>query len=169
MSTKVVVTRPSLWNEEITMTNTVSLCQILGIEEQMIQYDAIASEDHSYVATRQERNRNGKYWKTSLNKEGIQGPMNQEKETNQSSLHNKSGNGLINNLKASKKTNTDLNLAQDGDSTLPPGRRIHLRHRTGSRAATGRQIEAGIRGKHHPGLNSIFLLRSEMSFRLSEI
>ena len=78
-----------------------------------------------------------------------------EIEINRSLLHNKSGNGLINNLKASRSTITDVNLAQDGDSTLPPGR-IHLRHRTGSRAATGSQIEAGIRGKHHPGLNSIF-------------
>ena len=54
-------------------------------------------------------------------------------------------------------------LVQDGDSTLPPGRRIHLRHHTGNRAATGSQIEAGICGKHHPGLNSnLFLLCSEM-------
>ena len=79
-----------------------------------------------------------------------------EKETNQSLLHNKSGNGLINNFKASKNTITDLNLVQDGDSTLPPGRRIHLPQRTGSNAATGSQIEAGICGKHHPGLNSNF-------------
>ena len=79
-----------------------------------------------------------------------------EKETNQSLLHNKSGNGSINNLKASKNTITDLNLVPDGDPTLPPGRRIHLRHLTGNKAATGSQIEAGIRGKHHPGLNSNF-------------
>ena len=75
-----------------------------------------------------------------------------EMETNQSLLHNKSGNGLINKLKASKNTITDLNLVQDGDSTLPPGRRIHLRHHTGNKAATGSQIEAGIRGDHHPSL-----------------
>ena len=48
------------------------------------------------------------------------------------SLHNKSGSGLINNLKASKNTITDLNLEKEGESTLPPGRRIHLRHRTGT-------------------------------------
>ena len=79
-----------------------------------------------------------------------------EEETNQSLLHNKSGNGLIGGLKASKNTITDMNLVQDGDSTRPPGQRIHLRHHNGNRAATGSQIEAGIRGKHHPGLNSIF-------------
>ena len=59
-------------------------------------------------------------------------------ETNQSLLHNKSGNGVINNLKASKNTITDLNLVQNDDSTLPPRRRIHLRHQTGNKAATGR-------------------------------
>ena len=79
-----------------------------------------------------------------------------ELETNQSLLHNKSGTGLINNLKASKNTITDLNLVQDGDSTLPLGRRIHLRHHIGNKAATGSQMEAGIRGKPHPGLNSDF-------------
>ena len=79
-----------------------------------------------------------------------------EKETNQSLLHNNSGNDLINNLKASKNTIFDLNLVQFGASTRPPGRHIHLRHHTGNKAATGSQIEAGIRGKHHPGLNSFF-------------
>ena len=91
-----------------------------------------------------------------------------EKETNQSLLHTKSDNDLINKLKASKNTLTDLNLVQDGDSTLPPGRRIHLRHRTGSRAATGSQFEAGIRGKHHPGLNSnlfVFVQRRHFACR----
>ena len=74
-------------------------------------------------------------------------------ETNQSLVHNKSGNGLINNLKASKQTTTDLNLAQHGDSILLPGR-IHLRLHTGNKAAIGSEIEARIRGKHHPRLNS---------------
>ena len=41
-----------------------------------------------------------------------------EKETNLSLLLDKSGNGLINKLKVSKNTITDLNLAQDGDSTF---------------------------------------------------
>ena len=86
-------------------------------------------------------------------------------ETNLSLPHKKSGNGLINCL-TSKNTITDLNFAQDGDSIHPPGRRIHLRHRTGNKAATGSQIEAGIRGKHHPGLNSNFasLFRDVISF-----
>ena len=95
----------------------------------------------------------------------IQKPLAMEQ--NQSFLHNKSGNGLINCLKASNNTIADLSLVQVGDSTLLLGRRIHLRHRIGSRRATGSQIEAGIRGKHHPGLNSIFpfssLLRDVIS------
>ena len=45
---------------------------------------------------------------------------------------------------------------QDGHSAFPPGRRIHLRQRTVSTTTTGSQIEAGIRGKHHPGVNSKF-------------
>ena len=63
------------------MTNTVSLCQMLGgSEEQIIQYDAIALEDRSYIATWQERSRNNKSWTFSLIKEGIQGPMNQRSD-----------------------------------------------------------------------------------------
>ena len=159
------------------MTNTASLCQILGGLRNRSFNCEIAVEDHSYVATKQERGRNEKSWKLSLNAESIQGPLNQkeakqtckilyhkytsiqslEMETNQSLLdNNKSGNGLINGLKASKNTITDLNLVQDGDSILPPGRRIHLCHEIGNRAATGSQLGAGIRGKHHPGLNSNF-------------
>ena len=57
-----------------------------------------------------------------------------------------------------KKTIIDMNLVQDGDSVFPPGRRIHLRHQTGNKAATGNKIGAGIRGKHHPALNSGFSL-----------
>ena len=39
-------------------------------EEQIIQYDEIALEDHSYVATRPERSRHEKSWTLSLNAEG---------------------------------------------------------------------------------------------------
>ena len=48
-----------------------SLSDIGRTEEQIIQYDAIALEDHSYVTTWQERSRNDKSWNISLNKEGI--------------------------------------------------------------------------------------------------
>ena len=45
-----------------------------------------------------------------------------EMETNLSLLHNKSGNGLINNLKALKNTVIDLKLPHDGDTILLPRR-----------------------------------------------
>ena len=89
-----------------------SLSDIGWTEEQIFQYDAIALEDHSYMATWQERSPNGKSWKMSLNAEGIQGTLNQrsdlsknakdcmtngqqslEMETNLSLLDNKSGYG----------------------------------------------------------------------------
>ena len=46
-------------------------------EEQIRQYDALASEDHSCEATPGERRRWEKNWHTVLNKEGKQGPMRQ--------------------------------------------------------------------------------------------
>ena len=120
----------------------------------------------------------GKSWNISLNKEGIQGPMNQRSDFRDAKqkckrLHDEqtetTGEGnkpippaqqvrqrLDQQFEGLENTITDLNLVHDGDPTLPPGRRIHLRHRTGSRTATGSQIEGGIRGKRHHGLNSNF-------------
>ena len=49
----------------------------MDTEEQIIQYDELALEDHSYIATKEERTRNEKSWVLKLNKEGVQGPMNQ--------------------------------------------------------------------------------------------
>ena len=54
-----------------------SLSKIGWTEEHIIQYDKLAPEDHSYIATPKERVRNEKNWVLSLNKEGVQGPMNQ--------------------------------------------------------------------------------------------
>ena len=45
--------------------------------EQIIAYDELALEDHSYIATREERTRNEKNWVLSLNREGVQGPLSQ--------------------------------------------------------------------------------------------
>ena len=55
-----------------------SLSDIRWTEEQIVQYDVIALEDHSYVARKQERGRNEKSWKLSLNAESIKGPLNQK-------------------------------------------------------------------------------------------
>ena len=63
------------------MTKYLTSSSDLGwTEEKIIQYDAIALEDHSYVATWQERSRNGKSWNISLNREGIQRPLNQRSD-----------------------------------------------------------------------------------------
>ena len=75
----MVVTK-TFWTDGIKLTNTANLCQIL---EQIIQYDEIALEDHSYIATRLERSRNENSWKLSLNAEGIQGPLNQRSDFKQ--------------------------------------------------------------------------------------
>ena len=48
-----------------------SLSDIGWTEEQIIQCDAVALEDHSYVATTAERSRNEKSWKFSFNREAI--------------------------------------------------------------------------------------------------
>ena len=53
-----------------------SLSEIGWTEEQIIQYDELALEDRSYIATRGERDRNEKSWVLMLIKEGAQGPMN---------------------------------------------------------------------------------------------
>ena len=57
-----------------------SLSDIGWIEEQIIQYDAIALEDHSCVASWQERSRKEKSWTVPLNAEGIQVPLNQRSD-----------------------------------------------------------------------------------------
>ena len=54
-----------------------SLSDIGWTEEQIIQYDAIALEDHSYVATWEERSKNGKSRKISSNVVGFQSPLNE--------------------------------------------------------------------------------------------
>ena len=54
------------------MTNTASLCQLFGeLKKQIIQYEAVALEDHSFVATWQEGSRNGKSWTIALNADGM--------------------------------------------------------------------------------------------------
>ena len=63
----------------------------------------------------------------------------------------------MNNLKALRNTILDLKLPQDGDTIFPPPR-IHLRHHDGNQAATCGQLGTGIRGNHHPGLNSDFFV-----------
>ena len=56
------------------------LSDIGWVEEQIIQYDAIALEDHSCVDSWQEKSRKEKSWTFSLNAEGIQVPLNQRSD-----------------------------------------------------------------------------------------
>ena len=129
-----------------------SLSDIGWIEEQIIQYDEIALEDHSHVATQQERTRNEKSWTLSLNAEGIQGPLHQRsdfKEAKQTCnrLYHEytaitgSGNKPIpsgqqvkqrldQKFEGLEEYDIDLKLVQDGDTILLP-RRIRLRHHGG--------------------------------------
>ena len=177
------------WNDDDKCRK--SLSDIGWTEERILQYDEIALEDHSYVATQQERGRTEKSWKRSLNAEGIQGKLNQRSErrskhakdcitnfqrsldveTNQFLQSNKSDKGLINSLKALRNAFFDLKLLHDGDTILLP-QRIHLRHHDGNQAAICGQLGAGIRGDHHPGLNSEHfssLLVPVISLRLLEM
>ena len=57
-----------------------SLSDIGWTEERIIQDNEIVSEDHSHVATKQERTRNENSSKLSLNAEGAQGPLNQRND-----------------------------------------------------------------------------------------
>ena len=66
------------WNDDDKYCK--SLSDIGWHEEGIMQYDKIALADHSYTATKEERSRNEKSWKLSLNAEGTQGPLNQRSD-----------------------------------------------------------------------------------------
>ena len=92
-----------------------SLSEIGWTEEQIIQDDEFALQDHSYVATWQERSRNEKSWKISLNAEGIQGPLNQRSD-----------------FKVAKETMKRLYdehaaITRGGDKPVPPGQQVRQR------------------------------------------
>ena len=79
-------------------------------EEQIIQFDELALEDHSYFATREERDRNEKSWVLKLNEEGDQGPMNQrfdfvEAKREMKRLHDE-------HVKETSEGNTPIHLVQ---------------------------------------------------------
>ena len=54
-----------------------SLSRIEWTEQQIIQHDKLAFEDHSHVATKEERIRIRTTWVLKLNCEGVQRPRNQ--------------------------------------------------------------------------------------------
>ena len=79
-------------------------------EEQIIQYDELALEDHHFFATTEERTRNEKNWVLLLNKEGVRGPLNQRPDFVASKrelkrLHNE-------HVKETSKRNTPIHPIQ---------------------------------------------------------
>ena len=54
-----------------------SFLDIEWTEQDIMLFDRIASENHSYVATRAERIRNSEHWILKLNQDGAQQPLNQ--------------------------------------------------------------------------------------------
>ena len=87
-----------------------SLSDIGWTEEQVIQYDERALEDHSYIATRGERDRNEKSWVLKLNKKGAQGPSNPrpdivETKREMKRLHDE-------HVKETSEGNTPIHLVQ---------------------------------------------------------
>ena len=57
------------WHNDHDCRNSLSL--IGWTEEHIIQHDKLALEDHSCIATLEERTRNEKNWVLSLNKQGV--------------------------------------------------------------------------------------------------
>ena len=139
------------------------------------------------MATRQERSQNEKSWKLSLNVKGIQGPLNQRSDFIEAKQKCKilydertavTGDGnkpIPHGEQVRQRLDQQFEDFEEYDYQIEPRlgwRRIRLRHHDGNQAAIGNQSGAGIRGKHHPGLNSNFFFFfncSEMSFRLPEI
>ena len=158
-----------------------SLSEIGWTEEQIqiIQYDELALEDHSYIATKGERNRNEKSWVLMLNKEGAQGPMHQRldfvetkqemkrlhdehvKETSEGStpIHtvqrsrqrrSQQFEGLENMIiKSILEKDGSLILQRYGETCGIEHLRLHL---TGSSTMIGSQTKVGILGDPHPGV-----------------
>ena len=58
------------WHKDDQYRNSLSL--IRWTEEQLIEHDKIAMEDHSYVTTKPERIQNTKHWVLRLNQDGAQ-------------------------------------------------------------------------------------------------
>ena len=126
-STKVVVTKKNIlerWHDDDKYCKSFS--DIGWTEEQIIQYDAITLEDHSYVATWEERSKNGKSWKLSLNAVGVQRPLNESAQRLDRS-EAKMKKTMTNNHWRWKQTNPSWTTSQaTAWSTIWMPRRIRL-------------------------------------------
>ena len=134
-----------------------SLSDIGWTEEQIIQYDELALEDHSYIATTEERTRNEKNWVLKLNKEGVHGQLNQRPDFVESKrefkrLHDEheketsEGNTPTHSLQRSRQRrnqqfegleeyNYQVN-PRTGWRSYPPKSQGNLRHLTSSSSPT---------------------------------
>ena len=92
-----------------------SLSDVGWTEESLIQYDEIAFEDHSLIATRQERSRNEKSGKLLLNAEGTQGPLNQR-----SDFRNRHAKYCAKSIQQSLEVETNLSLQSKTSPTKAP-------------------------------------------------
>ena len=63
------------WHNEYSYRD--SLTRIGWTEQDIMLFDRITWENHSYVATRAERIRNSEHWILKLNQDGAQQPLNQ--------------------------------------------------------------------------------------------
>ena len=63
------------WHNEYSYRD--SLTRIGWTEQDIMLFDRITWENHSYVATRAERIRNSEHWILKLNQDGAQQPINQ--------------------------------------------------------------------------------------------
>ena len=106
----MVGTEP-FWKDGTRTTNTASLCQKLGgLKSRLFSMTNLHWKNHSYSATREERTRNEKSWVLKLNKEGVQGPMNQgpdfvEAKREMKRLHDE-------HVKETSEGNTPIHLGQ---------------------------------------------------------
>ena len=156
-----------------------SLSEIGWTEEQIVQYDELALEDQSFVATRGERDPSEKSWVLKVNKEGAQGPTNQrpdfvEAKREMNRLHyghvkeTSEGNTPIHPVQRSRQRRghqfeglEENNYQTYGEPILRShGETLrgiqHIRHcqLSGSSTTTGSRTKVGILGDPHPGLNS---------------
>ena len=124
-----------------------SLLEIGWTEEQIIQDDELALEDHRFSATRDEGDRNENIWVLTLNKEGAQSKTRNEKtawwtcerdflrkDCTPSILHNGYDNEEDNNSKDSK--NTNYRVDQTGWEIIPTEPQGNLARQTPSSSST---------------------------------
>ena len=77
----------AMWHNEYSYRD--SLTRIGWTEQDIMLFDRIAWENHSYVATRAERIRNSEHWILKFNQDGAQHPLNQRPDFAQTKRESK--------------------------------------------------------------------------------